>query len=232
MSVRISNMDTQKPVLWLYGVIGGRLGGIAPEDMRDALATVGDQPIELRIHSEGGDYLDAIAIHQNLSRHKAGVSVVVDGLAASAGSIIAMAGESIEMAEGAYMMIHEARGDIRGATAGDLETSAERMRNTNSLIVQAYMRRWKGTEEELREAMRVETWMDAKEAMSRGLADSVSQAMAMAAHVDGEKFHYNKVPEPLIEAKESTIDQLPHLKRQQAVIDELFPEENEECATK
>lgn len=226
MGIRIKNAAGQKPVLWLYGVIGERYGGIGPSDMRDALTSVGDQPIELRIHSEGGSYLDAIAILQNLTRHKAGVSVVVDGLAASAASIIAMAGQTIEMAAGSFMMIHEARGDIYGATVVDLEANLEQLKATNTEIVNSYMKRWKGSEEELRSALRNETWLTADDAMSRGLADSVSKSMAMAAHVDGSKFHYNKVPQLLAEATETTIQQFPQDQERAKRLAELFPEEN------
>lgn len=237
MGLRITNAATQKPVLWLYGVIGGHLGGITPEEMRNALNSLNSkQDIELRIHSEGGSYVDSIAMQSNLRRREGQVHVVIDGLAASGGSIVAMGGDTIEMAEGAYMMIHEARGGASNATAADMRNYADMLDSTNNELVKIYSTRWKGSEKELREALDAETWLNPESAIELGLADTKSSQEALVAHVDAEKFHYNKVPQVFLDATETTIDQFPLLNKAEKVLAELFPEEpqekDEECVTK
>src|SRR5690606_34631842 len=112
-----------------------------------------DLDLELRVFSEGGIYTEAINMQTNLARRAGKVHVYVDGLAASAASIIAMGGDTVTMATGSYMMIHEPWVGTEG-NADDLRKAADQLEKTNAQIVAIYMNRWKGTEEELRAALK------------------------------------------------------------------------------
>src|SRR5690606_35651076 len=105
VSARTSDGRTE---LVIFGPIGSFEGEVSARAVRDHLrATRGD--VLLRINSPGGDVFEAVAIHSLLREHGR-VTARVDGLAASAASVIAMAGKRIEMAQGALMMVHHAHG--------------------------------------------------------------------------------------------------------------------------
>lgn len=197
MGLKITNAAGQNPSVWLYGPIGEQFGGIVADEVRVALQDIpSKQDIDVHIHSEGGDFWDSIAIHTNLKSRQGRKNVFIDSLAASGGSIIAMAGDSIEIAKGGWVMIHEARGATKGR-AEDFRKAAERLEATNEQLVEVYKPRWKGSEKELRAALSAETWLDPGSAISAGLADSISSSMAIAAYVDKSVFSYANLPEEL-----------------------------------
>ncbi len=191
----------------LYGVIGDDYDGITAEQFSKELAQIpAKQPIELHINSPGGSYFDGVAMHAKLTQRKGDVYVIVDGLAASAGSLVAMAGKTIEMSKYSKMMIHEANGGIGEiyGRAGDFRAAAEKMLSyadrldaTNRDIVEIYSSRWNGTQAELRAALDAETWLSAEDAIGVGLADSVSDSMAIAACFDPKQFGYRNAPQAL-----------------------------------
>jgi ATP-dependent Clp protease protease subunit len=226
MGLKIDNASN-RAIMYVYGSIGGQFGGITADEFRQALDGIpSKQDIEIRIDSDGGDYLASIAMHANLMRRTGKVITVVDGLAASGASIIAMAGTHIAMAEGSWMMIHEAHGGMEG-TADQFRDAAKRLDATNAQLVSIYAKRYKGTEKELRNALAAETWLTAEDAVNIGLADEVSETMAIAAHVDADKFKYVNVPQPLLEARgEQTF---PRLDAARSILDEILPRELQQC---
>lgn len=162
--------------IWIYDVIDswGDEWGISAADVIAALGEIGDVGrISVRLNSPGGDYFEGVAIHNALARHAAQVTVHVDALAASAASVIAMAGDRIVMGQGAQMMIHEARSGVFGATAEDMRRAALMLDQTNDDIASFYARRTGGSAEEWRKAVAVETWYTAAQAVESGLADEV-----------------------------------------------------------
>src|SRR4051794_2069625 len=91
----------------LYGTTGDIFGdgtGFTDSDVLAALASIGRRDITVRINSGGGDAFQGIAIYNALQGHPGKVSVVVDGIAASAASVIAMAGDTITLRQGALLM--------------------------------------------------------------------------------------------------------------------------------
>src|SRR5690606_10748747 len=187
--LKITNAADSKPVVWFYGEIGWDFDA---NDFRRALESVGDADIELRINSPGGSYTEAIAMHTNLARRSGTTDVVVDGLAASGGSVVAMAGDTITMAQGSHMMIHEAHGATAGR-ASDFRKYADVLDSMNAELLGIYGKRWKGEEAALRAAVEAETWLTADEAVEAGLADSVGVSLAIAAYVDPSRFAYARV---------------------------------------
>jgi ATP-dependent Clp endopeptidase proteolytic subunit ClpP len=130
--------------------------------------------IELHINSPGGDVYDGIAIYNALLDHPADVEVRVDGLAASAASFIAQAGDRVVMGRNSEMMIHDALGMTIG-NAADHRAMAEMLDAASDNLASIYAARaGNGGVKSWRKRMEDETWYTADEAVAAGLADSVS----------------------------------------------------------
>jgi ATP-dependent protease ClpP protease subunit len=155
--------------VYLYEEIG--FWGIWAEDFVDELLRIDAATIELHINSPGGDVFDGVAMYNALVDHHATVNVVVDGLAASAASFIAQAGDSVTMNRASQMMIHDASGLCIG-NAADMDQMRALLDRCSDTIAGIYAARASGDLEEWRTAMRAESWYSATEAVAVGLADS------------------------------------------------------------
>lgn len=168
----------------LYGTIGGDwfFGGTTAESFGAALdENPNAKTIELRINSRGGIFSEAIAMRAKLRRHPATVNVEVDALAASAASLVAMAGDQITMHPGSYMMIHPARSALDG-TAAAHEQTATTLRSIDVDMRDIYANRTGQTPETVMAAMIAETYYSATAAVEFGLADKVGgHAVALLA---------------------------------------------------
>lgn len=152
----------------LYGIVGW---DVVASDVSRALAEAGDvDTIHLRINSQGGDVFEGLAIYNLLSQHKAKVNVTIDGLAASAASFIAMAGDRISMAESAMFMIHNAWGLAVG-NSDDMMEIANLLDKIDGMIARIYAARTKLKQSRLRDMMDAETWMTGQEAKDQGFVD-------------------------------------------------------------
>ncbi len=127
-------------------------------------------PVDLRLNSPGGSVFDAVAIHNALKRHEGTVTVWIDGIAASAASYIAMAGDEIVMPENAFLMIHDPAGLVMG-TAEDMRAMAEALDKVKGSLVSGYATKSGRTPEEVSALMTAETWFDAADAVAQGFAD-------------------------------------------------------------
>lgn len=198
MGLKVTNAKGERPTVTLYGIIGDDYGGVTADQFRKELAQIpSKEPINLHIHSDGGSFFDGVAIHSQLKQRKGDVHVVVDGLAASAASLVAMAGKTITMAQHSWLMIHEAHAAVRGGAA-DMRAAANLLDATNGEIASIYASRWKGTPEELSAAIAAETWIDAEGSVELGLADMVGNTLSIAACVNPE-LNYKCVPIALLE---------------------------------
>jgi len=150
----------------------GMLGVPADGFMRDLAAIPGD--IELHLNSPGGDVFDGIAIYNTLKQRQGRVTVVVDGLAASAASFIAQAASPgcLAMAPHSQMMIHDGFGLAVG-NAADMRQMADLLDKASDNIAGIYADRTGKPAAYWRERMRDETWLDDREAVAEGLADHV-----------------------------------------------------------
>lgn len=200
----------------LYGEIGP--WGVTAEAFKRVLDGVTGDQLILNINSPGGDVFDGLAIFQDLLAHKASVVVRVTGLAASAASIVAMAGEKVEIAEHAFFMIHNAWsyaiGDARAMTA-----RANLLKKIDGELVDIYATRTGGDPSEIKTQMDDETWLTGTEAVEQGFADeSISfEDDDVENHVDLAGF--KNVPRALnrprrkakVEAKREPIEEAPML---------------------
>jgi len=188
----------------LYGTVGSIWDdGINAAKVVALLRNAEDvTEIECRINSMGGNAFDGIAIMNALKDHPAEVTVKVDGLAASAASIIAMAGDTIEMGEGSFLMVHRASGFVYGQ-ANDMLKTAEILEKADGEIIDVYARRSKKPVETVRGWVEAETWFTGQEAVDAGLADKAvadpesknKAAEALAGH--GAIFNFANLPESL-----------------------------------
>ena len=154
----------------IYGDIGESFWAesISAVEVKAQLAEMSGD-VTVRINSGGGDVFDGIAIYNLLEQYDGQVNVKVDALAASAASVIAMAGDTIEMADNALMMIHEPW-TIALGTSTDFAKTAELLDKIRDSIVTTYQAKSELSTDEISAMMKEETWFSADEAISNGFA--------------------------------------------------------------
>lgn len=155
-----------------------------------------DAPLTVSLNSYGGDALAGIAIHNMLARRKRRPTMIVEGIAASAASLIAMAGERIVMPANAFLMIHEAW----GAAMGDADTmrgQAEVLEQISGAYRRTYAARTGLEEEEVAAMMAAETWLDAETAVAKGFATEAAEPAAVQAFAALPLARFTRVPAPL-----------------------------------
>jgi ATP-dependent protease ClpP protease subunit len=161
------------PEVRLYDYIG------PAEPFARELASVDAKRLIVRINSQGGSAFDGIAIHNAIARHSAQTTVYVDGLAASAASVIAMAGDEIIISKYGQMMIHDASGGVVG-TAAEMTAFAKVLDDLSDSIASVYADRAGGDVQAWRDRMRGESWYRADAAVAAGLADRVDKSATPA----------------------------------------------------
>lgn len=165
--------------LHLYGAIGGWWGGIDAAELVPAIRDLDVDTLEVFVNSPGGDVYDAVAIRNALRQHSARVVVTIDGLAASAASFIAAAGDEVVMAENAEIMIHDAW-TIAVGNADDMRLAASDLDRLSDNIASMYAAKAGGEPAAWRQLMKSETWYTAAEAVAAGLADRLDTDTADA----------------------------------------------------
>lgn len=188
--------------IYIYGVIGIKsdnifgIEGITAGDVRDDLKNIGNaKTINLHINSEGGSVTEAEAIISNIAAKKARVVVNIDGLAASAASFIALMGDEIRIADGGYVMIHEARCDDDGTIKGK-QQAIDLLGRVNAKMAQRYAARAKKDPTVIAAWMAEEKWFIGQEAVDAGFADKVVGNMRVAACLQKPEI-YQHVPSGL-----------------------------------
>lgn len=165
-------------VVRIYEVIGEDWwtgGGVTAKKIAEALdALKGVKALDIFINSEGGDVFEAKAIYTSFLRFSGEKVVHVDGIAASAASFIAMAGDRIVTSPAATWMIHEARAIAMGR-AQDMRAMGDLLDMENRTIADTYATRTKGDVDEILGWMNAETWMNAEEAKKRGFTDEIAE---------------------------------------------------------
>ncbi|HEK9101971.1 TPA: Clp protease ClpP [Bacillus pseudomycoides] len=173
----------------IYGSIGESWWGesTSSKDIENALNNVKSDTVTIRLNSGGGDVFDGIAIYNQLKNHSAKVIVHVDGLAASAASLIAMAADELIMNTGSMLMIHEASTFAWG-TKADIQKTLNALEGIDKSIADIYMTRFEGERSEIETMIENETWFTASEAVEVGLADKVNETKEDDEELDPEEF--------------------------------------------
>lgn len=159
--------------------------GVSAADFLRDLKAVNAPSINLTINSPGGSVFDALAMFNGLRGKKVPINVKVLGIAASAASVLAMVGDRVEMPDNTMMMIHKPLLGLYG-NADELRENAELLDKVEARLQSVYMARWNGTEEELTQALRDETYLSAAECLERGLCDEVTASIEAKAAFDVE----------------------------------------------
>lgn len=204
--VRITARGTQAAEVLIYGTIGESWffeESVTASDFRKELKALGSvKELVIRVNSDGGSVPDGLAIYNSLKAHPARKVVHVDGHAASIASVIAMAGDTIEMGEGTQMMIHDAS-TIAWGNAGELRRTAELLDSISGDIAEIYARRSGKPAETIRNLMTAETWFKAREAVDFGLADTtLAGDPAVQAHLEpAEAARFKHPPKALLSVR-------------------------------
>lgn len=167
---RIENKAGDVATVHLFDEIG--YFGVSAADFVRDLKDVTAGTIELHVNSPGGDVFDGFAILNSLRQHPARVVAIVDGLAASAASFIAVGADEVVMARNSELMVHEASGVAIGP-ASEMTKMAEELEHFSDNIASIYADKAGGTVADWRKVMQAETWYSADEAVDAGLADRV-----------------------------------------------------------
>lgn len=166
--------DAGTAEILVYEEIGeGWFGGLGAKAFAEELTALGPlSTINLRINSPGGDVFEGVAIYNTLANHPAKVNVFIDGLAASIASVVAMAGDTIAIAENAMMMIHNPWALAMGESK-DMVKMAELLDKIKETMVGTYAQRTGQDAKAVSDIMDAETWLTGQEAVDQGFADSV-----------------------------------------------------------
>ena len=175
---KFQNLSDESVELDIYDEIG--FFGTNAAMFRDQLREAGDKAIVLRINSPGGSIYDGLAIY-NLLRQRGNVTAVVDGIAASIASVIAMAADTITMPENTFMLVHDpmVSGFFEGE-AEDLRGIAEDLDKMKNMIVNIYSRKTEQTKAQVKKLMSADTLFTAAEAVAGNFADKLVKDKVVA----------------------------------------------------
>jgi len=160
--------------VFVFDEIGGSFG-VDAKTFADELNAITTPRIHLRINSPGGSVTEGMAIRSSLLHHPAWITASVDGIAASAASVIALGADEIETMPGAQWMLHDASATIEGNEA-ELAKATTWIGRQSDNLAEIYATRMGITTEEARQLMLDETWAFSGEAVEMGLADRVGAA--------------------------------------------------------
>ena len=196
---RASGAQGSRTEVLIYDEIGA-YGVTAKGVLAELGALPADAAIDLRLNSPGGSVFDAVAIYNAMKRHPGEITVWIDGIAASAASYIAMAGDTIVMPENAFLMIHDPSGLVMG-TAEDMRATAEALDKVKGSLIQGYAAKSGKPDDEIAALMAAETWLDATDALGLGFIDRIAEPVKLAASFDMARFR-NAPPEVVEAASE------------------------------
>lgn len=199
-----SNAATKQAEIYLYGVIGGYYANVQ-QFLADLQAAGDVERITVYLNTIGGSFYDGLPIYNTLKQHKAQVTVKVMGYALSMGSVIMLAGDTVEAAENSLIMIHRAQG-VAWGDADAMAQAATILQKHEQAILPEYMRRMGQSAQEVQALLAAETWYTATEAKQAGLIDVITEVVNSnpeAAKLEAEAWnyaaqHYRNIPQALL----------------------------------
>ena len=174
--------------------------GVSAKQFAEDLKALGDiDQLTVRINSPGGAVNDGIAIANTIKNHRANVDVFIDGYAMSIAANIAIAGDTVTMAQDAYMMIHDPMGGLQGMfNAKELREMAGQLDTVKKAMIKSFVHRTGKSEDEISEAMSNDTWFTADEAAEFGLIDAIESPQQKVAAASFDLSEFRNVPEHLL----------------------------------
>ncbi|MFZ0269934.1 head maturation protease, ClpP-related [Caulobacter sp.] len=174
----IRSLERGDNVITMFDIIGEDWwsgGGITAKGVAAQLRAIGDRPVEVQINSPGGDMFEGIAIYNVLREHSQPITIKVMGMAASAASVIAMAGDTIEIGAASFIMIHNCWVLAMG-NRHDMQETAEFLAPFDAAMADVYAARTGQKVADCVKWMDAETYMSGSQAIERGFADSLLAA--------------------------------------------------------
>jgi ATP-dependent Clp protease protease subunit len=157
--------------------------GVNARDFLAEVRALKAPTVRVLINSPGGSVVDALAIYNGLRQSGKAIEVEVLGIAASAASFIAMAGDKVSMPSNTFMFLHNPVSGVYG-NAGDMREMADVLDKFGASLKATYGRRWKKDAEALEQVLADETWLTAAECLECGLADEITDPVAVEARYD------------------------------------------------
>jgi ATP-dependent Clp protease, protease subunit len=166
--------DDDHAEIKLYAEVGESwwFESVTAQEFTDELDQLDVSSITLRINSPGGSVFDGVAMYSALRSHRAKVTSVVEGLAASIASIVMLAGETVQISDAAMVMIHNPWGMAVG-DATDMRKTAQTLDEIRDVMVGVYAKKTGRSTAEIVEALDAETWLSAQKALDFGIVDQV-----------------------------------------------------------
>jgi ATP-dependent protease ClpP protease subunit/phage major head subunit gpT-like protein len=208
--------NTKPAELHIYGDIGESWWSeesVTAKSVVGALADIPeDDPLDVLINSYGGSVADGLAIYNALVRRKGPTSVTVDGVAVSIASLIAMAGDTVTMADNAMLMIHAPWGFASGNSV-DMRDMADVLDRFADAMAGSYQRKSGQDHDSILQLLTdgEDHWYSASEAVDAGFADEITEAVQAAA-----SFHTGRFRPPTTQTEGSTMPDLIHRQGEQA----------------
>jgi len=160
-------------VIRIDGVIGTAPNEISSQVVREQLPVNGIDPIEVKIHSEGGNVFEGFAIHDAFAAYQGPKSLSIESSAFSIASFIAMAFDDVSITLNGYMMLHNPYIAVEGDDE-DLATTSQMLAQLKSSAISAYSQRSGRSEDEIKSIMKAETFFNAQQAVAMGFANRIS----------------------------------------------------------
>ncbi len=176
-----ADADTTISILDVIGEDYWSGTGVTANRISAVLRSIGNQDIVVRINSPGGDMFEGIAIYNLLRAHPAKVTVEILGWAASAASIIAMAGDEIRMGLGSFMMVHNAWGMVIG-NRHDMREAAHLFDQFDAALADIYQARTGMKRADIEQLMDAETFMAPAQTVEYGFADAIDDVVQVKAN--------------------------------------------------
>lgn len=171
--------------VYIFDEIGAY--GISAQEFITEMKEYKDTPVNLRINCIGGDVFDGMAMYNIIKKREAKTTAYIEGIAASMGSVIALAADEVVMAENSLFMIHNAWGGAMGE-AEDMRKTASVLEKISGEIASIYKRKTRLSLDRINDMMDEETWFNAEEAYELGFVDTISDSIKVAAKYDVSKF--------------------------------------------
>lgn len=171
--IAVKSEEGKNSKIFLYGTVGSYYG-VSLDSIQEALNNVEGNEIEIHINSYGGDLFEGIAIKNLLKQRDEKIIIYIDGIAASAASIIAMSGDEIIIPADAQLMIHNPW-TFAGGNAKELHKIADDLIKMQTSLEESYLKRFVGSREELKTLLDEETYLTAEESIAFGLADRMDE---------------------------------------------------------
>lgn len=190
MDIALNRKNRDIGEIYLYGDVSDYdWDAVSPNNVKNSIEGLGDiKELCFHINSYGGSVVAGNAIVSIIDNYKrdtgAKITAYIEGIAASMASGIVMAADEVCMAQNALFMVHKPISVAIG-NAEDMEREKEILDKVENTLVANYMRKFNGTEDELRQMMADETWLNAEEAMEYGFVDVITEPIEIVASAKG-----------------------------------------------